>query len=58
MNRKELKELVRKVGFSEFTILPFHNGFLGALFIGFVPIPISTMILVPFSHHQLLIAVK
>jgi SAM-dependent methyltransferase len=58
MNRKELKELVRKAGFSEFTILPFHNGFSGAPFIGFIPIPISTRILIPFSHHQLLIAIK
>jgi hypothetical protein len=37
MNRKELKELVRKAG---------------------IPIPISKMILIPFSHHQLLIAIK
>jgi SAM-dependent methyltransferase len=58
MNRKELEDLVRKAGFSEFTILPFHNGFLGAPFIGFIPIPISTRILIPFSHHQLLIAIK
>jgi hypothetical protein len=58
MSRNELKDLVRRTGFSEFTILPFHNGFLGAPFIGFIPIPISTRILIPFSHHQLVIAVK
>jgi len=58
MNRRELKDLVRKAGFSEFAILPFHNGFLGTPFIGFIPIPISTRILIPFSHHQLLIAIK
>jgi len=58
MNRKELEDLVRKAGFSKFTILPFHNGFFGAPFIRFIPIPISTRILIPFSHHQLLIAIK
>jgi ubiquinone/menaquinone biosynthesis C-methylase UbiE len=58
MNRKELIKLIRKLDFSEFTVLPFHNGFLGMPFIKFIPIPISTNILIPFSHHQLLIALK
>ena len=64
MSRKELEESMKMSGFSNFALLPFHNGFLGAPFLKrllgkeFIPLPISTEILLPFSHHQLIVALK
>jgi SAM-dependent methyltransferase len=64
MNSRELRAFMRNVGFKDFMILPFHNGFLGApvvrkVFKGeFIPLPISTKVVIPFSHHQLVVAIK
>jgi len=62
MSRMELEESMKMSGFSSFALLPFHNGFLGAPFLkrllGKEFIPLSTEILLPFSHHQLIVALK
>ena len=62
MNRKELEVSMKMSRFSHFALLPFHNGFLGAPFLksilGKEFVPLSTKILVPFSHHQLIVAIK
>jgi SAM-dependent methyltransferase len=64
MSRKELKKSMETSGFSDFVLLPFHNGFLGAPLLKrflrkeFIPIPLSTNVLFPFSHHQLIMALK
>jgi len=62
MSKKELEESMKMSGFSRFALLPFHNGFLGAPFLkrilGKEFVPLSTKVLVPFSHHQLIVAIK
>src|SRR5271157_91785 len=64
MSRKELARAMETSGFGHFVLLPFHNGFLGAPFLKrflgreFIPIPLNTNILLPFSHHQLIVALK
>ncbi len=64
MNRKELRAILKKSGFKAIVILPFHNGFFGFPIIHkltkryFIPLPISTRFFIPFSHHQLVVALK
>jgi SAM-dependent methyltransferase len=60
MNKKELTICLKKAGFRQFTIQPFHNGFLGAPIINafkqppFIPIPMK--IRIPFSPHLIVVA--
>jgi SAM-dependent methyltransferase len=60
MNKKELTISLKKASFKQFTIQPFHNGFLGAPIINafkrppFMPIPMS--IHIPFSPHLIVVA--
>lgn len=64
MNKREMSESLGRAGFRDFAVLSFHNGFLGAPFVArvsrreFIPIPIDTYFLLPFSHHQMAIALK
>jgi SAM-dependent methyltransferase len=64
MDRRELRAFMRNGGFKDFMILPFHNGFLGAPVVDkvfrreFIPLPISTKVVIPLSHHQLVVAIK
>jgi SAM-dependent methyltransferase len=60
MNKQELTLFLKKAGFEQFKIQPFHNGFFGAPFIEKVfkqpLIPIPMKIHIPFSHHLIIIA--
>jgi SAM-dependent methyltransferase len=62
MNKREMGEYLGGAGFGSFAVLPFHNGFLGAPFIERISrrefIPIPTYLFMPFSHHQMVIALK
>jgi SAM-dependent methyltransferase len=64
MNKKEMNTSLDNAGFKSLAVLPFHNGFLGAPLVSkiskreFIMIPINICFLVPFSHHQLVIALK
>lgn len=62
INKKELTSFLKKTGFKQIKIQPFHNGFFGAPFIEKVfkqpLIPISMNIHIPFSHHLIAFAYK
>lgn len=64
MNKKEMNTSLNDAGFESFAVLPFHNGLLGAPLVSkifkedFIPIPLNTYFLVPFSPHQMVIALK